>query len=75
MGMGMGAQVEAMTRCRYCQSGRIAVEPGSSLTYPCPDCRSVSTSQDSYGGVFVIDPRDGEDLDDFEPNESETKDT
>lgn len=62
-----------MTRCRYCQSGRIAVEPGSSLTYPCPDCGGT-------GRQYVPDdvcPLDLERmyLDDFEPNESETKDT
>lgn len=52
-----------MTRCPYCQSGRIAVEPGTSLTYPCPDC----------GGTGRLPIAD--DLDDFEPNENETKDT
>lgn len=46
-----------MTRCPYCQSGRIAVEPGSSLTYPCPDC-------DGTGWRYVP-----EDMDDFEPEE------
>lgn len=71
-----------MTRCPYCQSGRIAVEPGTSLTYPCPDCRQVSTSENTYGATFLFDPRnpptfrfDSRDCDDFEPNDSETKDT
>lgn len=61
-----------MSRCPYCTSGRIAVEPGSSLTYPCPDCRSVTTTQDTYGGVIVIDPRD---CDDREPAEAESEKT
>lgn len=64
-----------MTRCPYCQSGRIAVEPGSSLFYHCPDC-TPTTGTTGYnllkpGEVYRFDSRD---CDDFEPNESETKD-
>lgn len=59
-----------MTRCPYCQSGRIAVEPGTSLTYPCPDCGG--TGRSSFGDSDTVDPRDCDDPD-FEPNDSETK--
>lgn len=49
-----------MTRCPYCQGGRIAVEPGSSLTYPCPDCRP----QDQVETMLLrFDPRDCDDRD------------
>lgn len=71
----MEQQMEAVTRCPYCQSGRIAVEPGTSPTYPCPDCRSVSTSEDTYGATYRFDSRDCDDRDHLEPNDSETKDT
>lgn len=57
-----------MTRCPYCHSGRIAVEPGSSLTYPCPDCGGT-------GRLLIFDAREYDDPDDLEPNDSETKDT
>lgn len=63
-----------MTRCPYCQFGRIAVDLGSSLTYRCPDCGgTVTTSENTYGRSFIFGPRDCDDLDDFEPNENETK--
>jgi len=66
-----------MTRCPYCQSGRIAVEPGSSLTYRCTDCDGVARGKWRHrverGLGFSI--RDCDDPDHLEPNDSETKDT
>lgn len=81
--------------CPYCHSGRIAVEPGTSLTYPCPDCGGTgrlqrcercndagehlvcanglwitvrcTRCQGTAGGQTMPDPRDCDDLDDFEP--------
>lgn len=52
-----------MTACPYCQSGRIAVEPGSSQTYRCPDCQGIPT----------FDPGDCDDRDHIETEEEETK--
>lgn len=41
-------------KCKWCTNGRIAVEPGSSLTYACPDCQGT-------GRVLVPEPPDADD--------------
>lgn len=49
-------------RCHYCTAGRIAVDPGSSLTYPCPDCRRID--YDAAAETYQQpDPRDCDDRD------------
>lgn len=49
--------------CPYCIAGRISVEPGSSLTYPCPDCRPQDQAETM---LLRYDPRDCDDRDHVE---------
>ncbi len=76
-----------MTRCPYCQGGRIAVEPGSSLTYPCPiagrriksrRCCCASTRATATTGTPAmthVTEKTAKAVSFTEPNDSETKDT
>ena len=50
-------------RCPYCTAGRIAVEPGSSLSYPCPDCRPQDQAETM---LLNFDLRDCDDRDHVE---------
>lgn len=62
--------------CKYCQGGRISVEPGSSLTYPCQDCSTrdedaIHAFDKKWASAF----RDCDDRDHIETEEEETKGT